>query len=76
MNDKQIKEAAIKREHVRVYDNMCLPARDIRAKCSDGNWVKYAYNSHTGTSGTFGWGEWERDYEEDDIDYLRSVINK
>lgn len=55
-SDRSIKLEATKREYRRVYDNMCLPARDIIAECSDGTWVRRAWQSLN----RFGWGKWER----------------
>ena len=56
-SDRSIKLEATKREYRRVYDNMCLPARDIVAECSDGMWRRRAWQGHN----QFGWGKWERD---------------
>lgn len=55
--DRQIKQAATKAEHKRVYDNMNLPPQDIYADCSDGRWVRRAWQS----VGKFGWEKWVRD---------------
>jgi len=54
--DRQIKIEATRKEFSRVFDNMNLPARDIHADCSDGKWVRRAWNGLN----RFGWGRWER----------------
>ena len=55
-SDRSIKLEATKREYRRVYDDMCLPARDIVAECSDGMWRRRAWQGLN----QFGWGTWER----------------
>ena len=52
--DKQIKKEATSAEYRRVYDDMALPPRDIVAECSDGVWVRRAWQSLN----RFGWGRW------------------
>ena len=55
-SDRAIKTEATRAEYARVYDNFCLPPRDIWADCRDGRWVRRAW-----TAGhLFGWGRWER----------------
>ena len=54
--DRQIKTEATKAEHKRVFENMNPPARDITAECSDGTWVREAWNGLN----SFGWGRWSR----------------
>ena len=55
-SDRAIKTAATRREYRRVYDNFCLPPRDIWADCRDGRWVRRAW-----TAGhLFGWSRWQR----------------
>ena len=56
LTDKQIKAQATKKEYRRVYDNYCLPARDIYAECSDGMWIKQAWSGLN----SFGWDKWEK----------------
>lgn len=54
--DRQIKAEATKRENVRVFDNMILPARDIIAECEKAIYVKRAWNNGS----SFGWSNWEK----------------
>lgn len=55
-SDRSLKARASKREFLRVYDNMSLPPRDIVVECSDGQWVRHAWQSVA----RFGWSRWER----------------
>ena len=52
MTERQLKIEATKREYKRVFEDMILPARDIRI---DG-WVRKAWNG----LGNFGWDKWVR----------------
>ena len=56
LSDRAIKTAATRRELGRVYDNFCLPPRDIWADCSDGRWVRRAWTA----GNLFGWSRWQR----------------
>lgn len=52
---RAMKRAATAREYQRVYDCMCLPARDITVEFEGCVYVRRAWNSLRG----FGWTRWE-----------------
>jgi hypothetical protein len=49
--NRRIKWEATRAEMIRVFDNMCLPVKDIYAECSDGMWVRKSWQG----IGKFGW---------------------
>jgi hypothetical protein len=56
MNLRQLKVQATKREYQRVFDYMCLPARDIIVEYEGQRWIKSSWNGIN----RFGWGKWEK----------------
>lgn len=52
---KQLKREATLREYKRVFDNMCLPARDIFVETSEGRYMRSAWTNLN----SFGWSKWE-----------------
>lgn len=57
LTDKQIKTQATKKEFRRVFDNFCLPGRDIIASCSDGTYRRKFWQNLN----RFGWDKWKKD---------------
>ena len=55
MTLRSAKCAATRREHHRVYINMCMPPRDITIEHDGHHYVRRSWQG----VGRFGWGRWE-----------------